>query len=439
MGTILLAIFILLIILIIFLFIYYYVQSSPDSNDRGVNQSCISTGDCVNGLICDNKLCKVAINGHCESINDCVSGATACQNNICIDQTLSWFNEPCSNNSDCESPLICYNKVCKAEIDGPCNNVNDCIPSAISCTDDKCVGTPGGLNDPCPCEEGLICDNDICKVENGGNCSEDDDCSSDSTCKNGTCQEKCSSLTTHITEKHVRSKLIDHDTQHTILDINDMHIIDVSKFDNKLVLLCENSSIFIKNNNSYQNLTSSIKISKITNILGKLHGLSNGTLYIGSINKDQVTWLSVNWYNSERQGKIYHFSISRDNNYIWLQAKHEYLTNTAKGYLYHINSSITPNNTEIKLENNTSLPLNIIRSYGTSKLSYIDLNTKTKRLTRYPKGDKYKNIHKSAIRNNGQLISLVKSDDYQPQNYDVRIYNDIFVLSDDSCYILKLV
>ena len=93
LGSILLAIFILLIILVIFIFIYYYIQPAPESRSQGVNQSCTSTADCVSGLICDNKLCKVAINGHCETLQDCVSGATACQNNVCIDKPLSWFNE----------------------------------------------------------------------------------------------------------------------------------------------------------------------------------------------------------------------------------------------------------------------------------------------------------------------------------------------------------
>lgn len=99
------------------------------------------------------------------------------------------INQSCTQNSDCNTGLVCDQllggAVCKVPSGGVCETNTECSTN-LTCQNGVCMGKGGGLNDPCPCGEGLTCVNNVCKRKIGGTCVVNADCA-DGVCKNNVC------------------------------------------------------------------------------------------------------------------------------------------------------------------------------------------------------------------------------------------------------------
>lgn len=126
----------------------------------------------------------------------------------------------CATTSDCTSPYVCENNVCKAALGINCVNTGNCVNGltcssvAVGATNSlRCVNHPTGsmLNETCvpydaPCAGNMICSGatltspGICKSATGGSCAEDSDClatagqSGSPTCVGNVCKQQLSSL-----------------------------------------------------------------------------------------------------------------------------------------------------------------------------------------------------------------------------------------------------
>ena len=127
------VLFILLFLVIIFAIIFFFWDLGTIVKNVPLGGTC-AIDNCIEGLVCENSICKQPIGGQCDHITDCTSSATACQNSICVNTPLSGIG-----------------------------------------------GTP-------PCQAGLINDNGICKVRIGGTCTVDSDCSTGNDCHKGKCK-----------------------------------------------------------------------------------------------------------------------------------------------------------------------------------------------------------------------------------------------------------
>ena len=134
-GVIILFIILFILIIVIIIFAIWNFNTVNKNINLGGTCSMNGGGNCIDGLVCDNLICKRPIGGTCDHIADCISTATACQNSICVNTPLSGIG-----------------------------------------------GTP-------PCQAGLINDNGICKLRLGGICSKDSDCSTGNICSNGKCKK----------------------------------------------------------------------------------------------------------------------------------------------------------------------------------------------------------------------------------------------------------
>jgi len=94
----------------------------------------------------------------------------------------------CITDADCQKGKRCQNGHCKSPIGGPCMTLDDCVRGAIACQDGICIAEPrNGVGDPCPCQQGLVCQTGFCRVPIGGTCMQDSDCLSGSLCIKGVC------------------------------------------------------------------------------------------------------------------------------------------------------------------------------------------------------------------------------------------------------------
>ena len=94
----------------------------------------------------------------------------------------------CITDADCQKRKRCQNGQCKSPIGGPCTILDDCVRGAIACQDGICIIEPrNGVGDPCPCQQGLVCQTGFCRVPIGGTCIQDSDCLSGSLCIMGVC------------------------------------------------------------------------------------------------------------------------------------------------------------------------------------------------------------------------------------------------------------
>ena len=180
------GIIILIIIIIIIICLIFF----RGRDDKKLGESCDDTCRCTSGLTCDKGTCKSKIGGTCSSVSDCVSGASSCQNGICVQTSKGGLNSTCDNKTKlCGDGLTCQNNVCKANVGQTCMTVSDCVSGATACKNGTCINTSGGLNERCPCREGYVCDGstDFCRVPDGGTCSSSSDCLTGSSCHHGKC------------------------------------------------------------------------------------------------------------------------------------------------------------------------------------------------------------------------------------------------------------
>jgi len=268
LGVVLGILLIIITIIIIVLVIYNFSNSNNNNNfvsDRGLNESCTSTNGCITGLVCQNGICKAQINGFCNDICDCVSGATACQNQVCVSTALGWFGDNCATNSDCQSDLVCYHNTCKGPIDGPCDDISDCVPQASRCVDDSnsitgkiCRGPAGGFDQPCnltdpyTCGEGLVCDPTVmvCKYEEGQDCHCSSDCVTGLACIQGMCMPHVEVGQYCRSDKHClgnskchSSKVIDFNNKNIIVDMLFAHCIGLVNYKQGKLLLLDDGQL----------------------------------------------------------------------------------------------------------------------------------------------------------------------------------------------------
>lgn len=134
---------------------------------------------------------------------------TPSNNNINRQQTISGFNQVCTNTTICGSGLTCQptngnnTGICKQPLTGPCLTLNDCNTSGpnganvCQITSTNPIGfcartNVGNLNGACPCtsDSGLTCTSfptgDVCKLSPGQECSLNSQCSV-GICANGVC------------------------------------------------------------------------------------------------------------------------------------------------------------------------------------------------------------------------------------------------------------
>lgn len=182
--------FIIIIILIIILVAIFFFYGYPTTNNIppiqnvGPGGICTTTQQCAAGLNCIGGICVSPIGGTCSNLSDCISGATACFNGICVNTPLGGIGQ----SAPCQSNLTNQNGICKVPIGGTCSQLSDCVSSAISCLNNICVASSGqgGIGQPPPCQPGLIEHNGICLVPSNGRCTSNSNCIS-GNCSNNIC------------------------------------------------------------------------------------------------------------------------------------------------------------------------------------------------------------------------------------------------------------
>lgn len=418
---VLLLIIVLLILIGIFIWFINYDDNGQQSN--GINEACQNTNDCANGLSCQNNLCKAQIGSKCQTVSDCISGATACKDEICISQTLSSYNEPCKTANDCITDLICFNLTCKGPIDGPCDDLSDCVPGAVSCISNVCQGPKGGLNEACPCQTGLVCDpvQDICKYEQGQHCSSDCDCETGLICDCGVCSkpgykgELCtkSGLCSNGLNCGA-SNLYDYDTGQVFIKLAGETIQHYSEYDGYGIVLTTDHKLLIKNGNKYNSIHCPLKLSDIFIVGRHFYGLENNKFYQGkwSTPGRSIKWQLVSWFSKP----VIHYSVSHDQQYLWLQSPYQSSDNATDGYLYYYATATIG---QPHLELNINMIQNVYRHYGASKMSYVDHDRSKNKATRYPRKDIINKVHQMVVKEDGSLARI----DHKDRLKHHRIFN----------------
>ena len=424
LGVVLGTMLIIITIIIIILVIYNFTSNDNITNTQGLNETCTSTTGCITGLICQKGICKAQINGFCNDICDCISGATACQDHVCISSALGWFGDNCSKNSDCQQDLVCYHSTCKGPIDGPCDDISDCVPQAARCVTDSnsitgkiCLGPAGGFDQPCKlddpntCAAGLQCDPQVmvCKYMEGQDCHCSSDCISGLACIEGMCMQYqelgqyCHNHEHCIGDSKCQSsKVIDANNNDIIVDMLYKHCIDIVNYKDGKLLLLDNGKLNFKykgqissvqariiDDNVIQNIIS--KINRISIFNNILYGLIGTKLY--KCISDKITY--INWQLVEGlPANIKHISHSLDHKILYIQYPQPKVHGKDLGVIYDIN---------LNQVNEFTLNSRIIREYGLNKLSYIEYDTEHLVVTSYPKKQKITKVKRVTIDKNGQL------------------------------------
>lgn len=206
------VIFIIIIIVIVIIF-FFNVGSTVVVNIRPIQSPCLNDAQCSPGLACSNGICLSPIGSGCSTLNDCVAGATACFQGVCVNNDLSGVGGP----PPCVPGLIDENGICVSPELGPCQSDDDCS-EGLKCRNGECIKRNRGFNKPCsttePCDFGFTCDfddnyddkckngknknrkrNGRCKIANNSvvPCMEDDQCIAGSECHHNKCviKRKC--------------------------------------------------------------------------------------------------------------------------------------------------------------------------------------------------------------------------------------------------------
>ena len=177
MQSWLIAIIIIIVVIIIGLiiwFIYDYIRNRNSPGDLNDPCNTRASQPCQDGLTCSGAtgICKSDIGSSCTTLSDCISTATSCgipsgstsTNKVCIGSS-GGLNQPCPTGI-CNNGLTCYNNYCKSNPGNACKNSSDCLSgtcnnnicSAGTLTVGSACGTPGNT-----CMSGLFCSNGFCQ------------------------------------------------------------------------------------------------------------------------------------------------------------------------------------------------------------------------------------------------------------------------------------
>lgn len=136
----------------------YCNESNVCSEKRPINSGCQADEDCVSGLICSQRLCKIGVGETCEDHNECETDRCSKENKCKLKEIVGGN---CEQNVDCYIG-ICSDNICKLSVGEACENKNECESNI--CSDNKCKI---GLSDSCQsnseCETNL-CSESICNL-----------------------------------------------------------------------------------------------------------------------------------------------------------------------------------------------------------------------------------------------------------------------------------
>lgn len=154
-----------------------------------VGDSCSPDGqyECADGLLCEDKICKISDAGACHDTPDlCISGKH-CVGKFSNDKKCKSLMPPggiCKKDPYwfCETDLVCENQICKILAGGDCSKFPNGCKEGMNCVggDGKKICTElvlvDGECDTEPlksqiCTTGLICEQSSCKIPETGTCT----------------------------------------------------------------------------------------------------------------------------------------------------------------------------------------------------------------------------------------------------------------------------
>lgn len=402
---------IVIIIAIVGIAIFIYHQNHPPvTNNVQLNQPCSSTQICASGLTCQNGTCKANIGSVCTMKSDCVNSATSCLDGKCSQASFSQAGQTCTSTANCQIGLQCINGLCLAPLKGQCLNHSDCKHGHF-CNDNKeCQKNLAKINDSCltdmDCQNGLNCDKTL-KVCKSQLCQTDNDCNHNHHCYKGSCQllggaaDDCPCGEGFTCDK--KGKLYDRDRK-LILSV-EPNIQDAIYYQGKLMVLLNNAELMLElDKNQYEYVQHNLReISDLFTIKSILYCLSDQFVYQGSLKVEpddsyqyvRIDWVKVSWFNN----KVSHFSVSKDDNYLWLQSNFLVKSDQSDGYLYkYAENEVVP-----KLDLNVRVKEHIKRYYGKNNLTYLEHHSLTNDVYRYPRADLFTNIKAVNMNENGTL------------------------------------
>lgn len=368
----------------------------------------------------------------------------------------------CTSSSTCGSGKTCQNGSCKSIIGGTCSNISDCVIGAIACNNGVCISQPrNGIGQPCPCQEGLICQNGFCRGPIGVTCNFNTDCSRGNICILGTCAAGPTGVTgiigvtgicpdqyiaeqyedyTPTSYQHIYTPISTKSTKSTTSPREDKYFnpcltshecpygqicsprivtrgyrngqvlpvvskkylhgenaVDVATYQDDIYILLEGGDILkVKEHltTSIQNLTedqTTLILDRIIYFCGHLYGIGSGDLYrLVDENQSIWTWSKVDHLHSG----IKHICTTFDGNYIWIESR-------SQGYLYDRNWGQVEHIKKKKF---------VQRIYGYSNTIWVDIYSDNTGIT-YD-GRKYDYLKTAAYLPDGYLLTSEKGDIY---------------------------
>ena len=133
-DIILFIVIVILLIIFIIILIWAIFCVSTTVGEQTLNEFCTCTSDCVEGLSCENNICKANIGSTCFKLTDCVNSATACFENICVNTKLSNVG----GHPPCKPILVIDKGLCKIPINGDCKQDSDCVHYSSGCHKGTC-------------------------------------------------------------------------------------------------------------------------------------------------------------------------------------------------------------------------------------------------------------------------------------------------------------
>ncbi len=424
------------------LVIWVIVDSSSRTNATGLplNSPCQLDDQCNTGLTCSGGRCKVQIGGTCTNISECVIGATACKNNVCISTSLGGIGNNCTTDADCESSLACQNMVCKSKLGETCETVSDCVMEANVCLNNMCAEKEGGLNDPCPCAEGLECHNDICKVPVGNACNIDNDCPLGHICSKNkldpckvcmvgpTLGQPCTDLGhCSLGLSCGKSQVLERVGQEDKLryEFENLGIVDMFKFCGFFHLLMSNGTILVDKGDMISTIQNDTLLCRIVNFDGFLLGLDahKQKLHVmqlskkgGRKNKFRWKWVPVSWFKDT----VVHMDTTNDTKLLWLQSPLE--SGDTQGWL------VTPHGPGKCFEDTIPmkekiLSQGVVRTHGRNDLTFIETDTNLKKATIFPSTQEIEGTEKADLKDSGSLVHIT-TDERNIGYKEVRVFDE---------------
>ena len=375
-----LLLFLAIIFIVIFSFIAVVVIILVHPKELKVGSTCdVNNNKCASGLVCDKGICKIPLGGSCSTVNNCISGSTFCFNGTCSNAIPSDVGGPCP----CLDGLSCESGSCRVPVGGSCDINTDCVSAATN----GCVnGPPGSLTGIC---------------SSGGMTTDDYMDTIMPACTNNSCSAGM------ICEPSRITNLQDED----LFPFVDSSISDITMSGNKIYLLQENGNIMVIGSDKrkvVQNKlgrTTGSHLVQILSIGNKMFGLdSQGKLFLRVLrdkarnitgeyeNPNVWKWYFANW----AMFPITHMSRTLDDSYIWFQ-------NNSRGELYKIDYRL-----DIKLDMIEENLNKLIREYGRSKNTFVELDNQRHTAIRYPLGDEIYDVYAATLMENGQLVAIYR-------------------------------